>query len=246
MVKRLLYLAAAAVILTAAVCMAAPAWKTDTAAQVILKEYIEAANRYLAEKGEKPVNRLFEMYPTIAVMGITAKDDAETPEDVEITATLLTDRIDQIQLRVSDDPERFSVIATCLIRALYGENISEEDARKAPADLSEKARKTPKNSYEEPIEDLSGRIPRFYYAYYPNQYHDGHNWLQMTIIFPMEAEWNGSEMIIGVPEERGIDPESGASEDYEGYFSSDDYNHYEVFMTATPEPDSAAAEYDFR
>ena len=29
-----------------------------------------------------------------------------------------------------------------------------------------------------------------------------------------------------------------------GYYSSDDYDHFEVFTTATPEPDSAAAEYD--
>ena len=44
----------------------------------------------------------------------------------------------------------------------------------------------------------------------------------------------------------GILEEEEADPDYEGYYSSDDYNHFEVFATATPEPDSAAAEYDFR
>ena len=34
--------------------------------------------------------------------------------------------------------------------------------------------------------------------------------------------------------------------EYEGYFSTDDYTHLEVFTTATPEPGSAAAENDFR
>ena len=246
MVKRIRCLLLAAVIITAVVSAAEPAWKTDTPAQAILKTYIETANQYLAQNGEKAINRIFEIYPTFAVMGITVKDDAEEPEDVEITVTLLSDRIDQLQLRVSDDPDRFSVIASCLIQALYGENITAEEALRAPKELSSKAKKTPSNSYEEPVEELSGRIPRFYYAYYPDQYHDGRNWLQMTIIFPMEAAWNGSEMIIGSPEERGIDPESGVSEDYEGYFSDDEYSHYDVFMTPTPEPDSAAAEYDFR
>ena len=41
-------------------------------------------------------------------------------------------------------------------------------------------------------------------------------------------------------------PEEEADPDYDGYFSTDDYTHLEVFTTATPEPDSAAAEYDFR
>ena len=246
MVRRIWYLVFAAILLTVNLCTAEQAWKTDTPAQSILKAYIESANQFLTENGEKTVNRVFEIYPTIAVLGITEKPDAETPEGVEITATLLNDRIDWLQLRVSDDAERFTVIATCLIRALYGDNITAEDAVKGPSELAAKVKKSQKNSYEEPVEELSGRIPRFYYAYYPNQYHDGRNWLQMTIIFPMEAVWNGNEMIVGTPEERGIDPESGVSEDYEGFFSEDDYTHFEVFVTATPEPDSAAAEYDFR
>ena len=31
---------------------------------------------------------------------------------------------------------------------------------------------------------------------------------------------------------------------FEGYESRDDYSHLEVFTTETPEPDSAAKEYD--
>jgi 2-isopropylmalate synthase len=50
----------------------------------------------------------------------------------------------------------------------------------------------------------------------------------------------------------GIDPELDFSniqevgEAYEGYYSKDDYSHFDIFTTPTPEPDSAAAEYDFR
>ncbi len=244
MVKRIGFLFLAVSLLVSG-ALADIAWKTDTPGQQMLKAYIESANSYLSAEGEKPVNSLFEMYPSIAVMGITDKANAETPENIEITVSLLNDRIDRLQLRVCET-DRFPRVAGALIRALYGENISAENAMKAPEDLAARASKTPRNSYEEPVEELNGRIPRFYYAYYPDQYHDGRNWLQMTLIFPMDAAWNGTEMIIGDPETKGVDPSSGVSEDYEGYFSKDDYTHFEVFSTPTPEPDSAASEYDFR
>jgi hypothetical protein len=246
MVKRIGFLAAAAMILVYTVCHGDMAWKSDTPGQLVLKAYIESVNTYLADEGEMTVNRIFEMYPSLAVLGITNHGDEEAPEGVEITVNLLEERIDRLQLRVSDDPERFSVIASCMIRALYGETISAEDALKTPEELAKKAVQSPFNSYQEPVDELSGRIPRFYYAYYPDQYHDGQNWLQMTVIFPMDTAWNGSEMIIGTPDENTISPVEDAAEDYEGYFSRDEYTHLEVFMTATPEPDSAAAEYDFR
>ena len=51
-------------------------------------------------------------------------------------------------------------------------------------------------------------------------------------------------MILGT-NEQGLSVPDDADQDYEGYYSRDDYNHFEVFSTATPEPDSAAAEYDF-
>jgi hypothetical protein len=37
-------------------------------------------------------------------------------------------------------------------------------------------------------------------------------------------------------------PAPAADEEYEGYFSKDNYNHFEVFASPTPEPDSAAME----
>ena len=67
----------------------------------------------------------------------------------------------------------------------------------------------------------------------------------MTIILPMAGEWDGYGMILGTSDEKEYVDED-ADPDYEGYFREDDYTHFEVFATATPEPDSAAAEYDFR
>ena len=110
-----------------------------------------------------------------------------------------------------------------------------------------KAKKDPQKSFEETVEELQGTTPRVYYAYKPNQYRDGTDWMQMTLIFPMAGAWDGEEgLILGTEEEQGQAPPDDADPDYEGYYSQDDYNHFEVFTTATPEPDSAAAEYDFR
>ena len=66
----------------------------------------------------------------------------------------------------------------------------------------------------------------------------------MTIVFPMEGYWDGYGILSGTEETRGPDTYSDHSADYEGYDSDDDFVHYEVFLTATPEPDSAASELD--
>jgi hypothetical protein len=110
----------------------------------------------------------------------------------------------------------------------------------------QRAASAPETSFEDQVEDLNGTVPYIYYAYYPNQYHDGVSWLQMTIVFPLEGYWDGRETVTGSEVTRGPDNYSDHSEDYEGYDSDDDYTHYEIFSTPTPEPDSAAAELDFR
>ena len=64
----------------------------------------------------------------------------------------------------------------------------------------------------------------------------------MTVIFPLEGTWDGSGVLTAVTATRGPDTWSGNDPGYEGYESQDDYTHLEVFATATPEPESAAAE----
>ena len=216
-------------------------WKTETAGQQVLKLYVENANLALESHGEQPVNSLFEMYQGFAVMGITILDNAETPEGVEITARLFAESINSLEVRVSD-VSRFPVIAAAFLQAMSPETMSWEDALKTPKERATKAAASPQNSYEEPMEDLNGTAPRVFYAYYPNQYQDGVNWMQMTIIFPLEGYWDGYGVINNPEQTKAPDTYSGHSADYEGYFSRDDYSHLDVFMTATPEPDSAAAE----
>ena len=209
-----------------------------------LKKYTENVNRLLTENGEQPVNSLFSNYPSETVMGITTEDNAEIPEGVEITVKMSYDSLMSLQLRVSD-AGRFPVICAALVRALYGDAMTQEEALHTPQERAQRAMQDSLTSFEEPVDELQGTIPRVYYAYYPNQYRDGVNWLQMTLIFPMADAWNGEELILGEEEAYGQAAPDDADPDYEGYYSQDDYTHFEVFATATPEPDSAAAEYDF-
>ena len=90
------------------------------------------------------------------------------------------------------------------------------------------------NDAQDYINEIQGAQPRVYFAYYPDQYKDLHNWLQLTIIFARPG--SGSAPVI-VP---GSTP---APESADGvWLSQDNYNHLEIFASPTPEPDSAAME----
>ena len=243
MVKRIIALLAALLLVSSA--GAGLKWREDTPALKMLKTYTENVNRLLAENGEQPINSLFANYPSETVMGITAEDDAEIPETVEITVEMTYDNLWSLELRVSEI-DRFPVIAAALIRALYGDAMTQAEAIATPEKRAARAKQDPAASFEEPVEEMQGTIPRTYYAYKPNQYRNGVNWMQMTLIFPMAGAWDGEGLITGSEEQRGQAPPEDADPDFEGYYSQDDYRHFEVFTTATPEPDSAAAEYDFR
>ncbi len=216
-------------------------WPEKTEGQKILKQYVETANGFLQEQGEMPINSLFEAYPGFEVFGITDLPDAELPESVEITATLFPDGINSLQVRVSYVP-RFARIAAAFIRALNPE-MTMEEALKTPERRAGKAVDKPENSFEDSIEELNGTVPYIYYAYYPNQYHDGVNWMQMTIVFPMSGYWDGNSPVNGETATKGPDTYSDHAEDYEGYYSQDDYVHYDYFTTPTPEPDSAVNDW---
>ena len=247
MVKRaiLAILAACIMMVPAASAME---WKEETPAQSVLKQYIEAVNGCLAEQGESGINRIFEMYTGIAVFGITADAGAESPEGIEITVTMYYDTLNILELRMNDTG-RFAAVAASMIKALYGEQMTWEEALKTPSERVKRAAGAPGNSFKEEIDELNGTIPRVYYAYYPDQYRDGADWIQMTLVFPMAGTWDGTGILIVNEGQSGAkvnDRDEDMSEDYEGYYSEDDYSHLEVFTTPTPEPDSAAAEYDFR
>ena len=249
MVRRILCvtLAAAVFLLLPVIALADLKWQEETPAMTTLKNYTLKVNEILEEHGESPVNTIFANFPQQTVMGITAEDNAEIPEDVEITVLLYYDTIDRLELRVSDTG-RFPVIAASFIKALYGDTVTWEDALRVPTERAQRAEKDPTSSFEEKVEELNATKPQFFYEYEPNPYHNDVNWLQLTIVFPLDGSWDGEGMILGTEEEHGsqYSAEDEPDPDYDGYFSVDDYTHLEYFVTPTPEPDSAAAEYDFR
>lgn len=203
-----------------------------TAGQAELKAYIELVNQNQSLQSRGWVNSLFECYPTFATMGMTSLDMAEIPEGVELTFTMEGGHLDTLQLRVND-PTRFAALAASCIQAASPDVTTLEAALKDPAYHAGKAIEAPGNSFEDTVDTLNGPAPRVYYAYYPNQYRDGVNWLQMTLIFPLPGYGEAAVAATSTP----APADSGL--EYEGY-DYDGGTHLEIFTTPTPEPDSPA------
>ena len=226
--------------------------KDNTPAQKMLQTYIGNVNTFLAENGEMELNRIFDQQNTEAELGITTTEDDYEP-DVVVDVYMRYDSLYYLVLRVND-AGRFPAIAAAFLRALNPETMTREESLKVPAERAQKAAANPDNSFvdhefdiyaEKEQEILNAEKPQSYYAYYPNQYHNGENWLQLMIIFPMEGYRNGEDGIISdEAQPKTQAPDEGQDAEYEGYYASDDFEHFRVFTTATPEPDSAAAEYD--
>ncbi len=219
------------------------AWPdTLTSGQAALRNYVETVNMCLTERQAGVIDMQYELYSTFASMGM---DGAETPEKVEMYFILGEEGLHSLTLRVCDADQFELVAAACLSSASSA--ILWEDALELTASYAQVMRsdlqsrqanpEAMTNSFEEEVNELQGSQPQAYFAYYPNQYGDGKDWLQMTLIFARPgSEDTGLSLAGATPP-----PQTGDTE-YEGYFSQDNYTHLEVFATATPEPDSAAME----
>lgn len=238
--KRLIRIAALLLTLMLPVCAAADiAWPAFTTnGQKALKAYIERVNENLISLNRQPVNSLFEMYTFTATLGVTGMDMAEVPEQVELGFTLYTETLNTLTLRVSDLPA-FPDIAAACIYAAAPDAITLEGARREPAAYLKQVQKTPENSFRDEVDTLNGDQVRTYYAYQPNPYHDNVNWIEMTLIFPIGGVAEAGVALTPVPENPQVNQE------YEGYYQPPDgANHFEVFVTNTPEPDSPAGGWD--
>ena len=247
MVIRRIFLLIAVLILACGAASADIEWPEETTGEKVLKQYIESVNGFLVQQGEMPINRGFEIYPLFAVLGITSADDADIPEDVEITVRMSNDSLDSLELIVRDVP-RFPAIASSFLRALFQDSAAASNELSVPAQKTQQALGNPDTSFGEDIHEEKGNAPRIYYNYYPGDVYGSYRdkWLMMTIIFPYPDAWDGSDILTVRDEEYVYIPDEEIGEAYEGYFSSDEYSHFDLFTTPTPEPDSAAAEYDLR
>ncbi|MBE5803848.1 MAG: hypothetical protein E7316_04980 [Clostridiales bacterium] len=233
MVKRICALVCA--LLLPASSLAEIIWPEPlTEGQAALKSYIELVNQNQSQQNRGWVNSLFECYPTFAALGMTTQDMAEIPEGVELSFTMENGYLDTLQLRVND-PSRFPTLAASCIQAASPTAITLEEALADPAAYADKALKNPNDSFEDPLDTLNGLTPRVYYAYYPNQYRDGTDWLQMTLVFAMPGAADAAMTVTPTPPPADTEQEYDLT-DYDGG------THLEVFTTATPEPDSPAGE----
>lgn len=238
MTKRILALLCA--LLLPAAALADIVWPTPPSeGQAELQAYIDLVNQNQAQQNQQPVNSLFECYPTFASLGITAQDMAEIPEGVEMTFTLEDGHLDTLTLRVSS-PGSFAALAASCIQAASPE-ATLEDVLTDPTYHAECATNSPNNSFEDAVELANGLTPRVYYAYYPNQYKDGVDWLQMILIFPMPGAEGSSLSATPTPDAGSTWHDEEYDSDYGGY-EYDGGTHLEIFTTATPEPDSPAGE----
>lgn len=234
--KKLAALLLCLMLLTTAI--AEIAWPASlTSGQARLRSYVEDVNLTLTQLGGGTIDMQYELYSTFASMGMNG---ADAPETVEMYFLLGDAGLHSLTLRICDADQFELVAAACL--ASSSAAISVDSARELTAKYAAVMRKDQANpdamthSFEEDVIDLQGSQPRAYFAYYPNQYGDGKSWLQMTLIF---ARPGSEDAGLGVAD---ATPAPNTDEEYEGYFSQDNYTHLEVFATPTPEPDSAAME----
>ncbi len=210
---------------------------TLTTGQARLRNYVDTVNLTLSQLGGSAIDMKYELYSTFASLGM---DGADAPETVEMYFLLGEAGLHSLTLRICDADKFETVAAACL--SASSSAISVDSARELTGKYAAIMRQDQANtdamthSFEEDVVDLQGSQPRAYFAYYPNQYGDGKSWLQMTLIFARPGSEDAGLSLADAT------PAPNTDEEYEGYFSQDNYTHLEVFASPTPEPDSAAME----
>ncbi|MBQ2953630.1 MAG: hypothetical protein IJE07_08750 [Clostridia bacterium] len=203
-----------------------------------LRSYIGHVNQTLSTTGGGAIDVLHGLYPTFADLGM---DGLELPDDpfaeydpqAEISVVYGEEGLHSLTLRMQN-PDRFALVAAACIQAASPEAIPLDTATGIASAYASRVRSDPSRGFEETINDVQSAQPRVYFAYYPDQYKDLHNWLQLTIIFARPGSAPASVIVPGSTP--APDAQDGV------WLSQDNYNHLEVFPSATPEPDSAAME----
>ncbi len=220
-----------------------------TAGQTALKEYVEAANANLVRLGEPPINSLFECWPAYAGLGITAEDGQEAPDqpgDIQIDVTLNEGGVLYLQIEMTD-LERFPLVAAALIQAASHGTMSLEDARALLNDCMGRVADHPEYSFAGTPDYAQGDVPRAYFSYNIDVYgQEDVDSLSMTLVFARPGADGAavSAPVPGVTEATPPPSNEDGNENWVGYFQPDDgAEHFELFVTPTPEPDSAVYPY---
>lgn len=247
--------AALLVLMTMLVCAVAWAsgdidWDTPAAGQNLsgnaavemLKDYIRRVNETLISSGAGKIDPCYELYPTFASLGLNG---AEFAQHAEITVNMNATGITSLVLRM-DNLTNFALIGGALVQQTSPNSITLDEAVSAVQAYVRKVQESNGNGVVESFEEqpilLQGTQTRLYGAYYPNQYHDNANWMQLTIIFPQPGSVDGGLLLNNDAGPTATPDPDG--DEISGYFPFDGFqdSHLEVFVTPTPEPDSAAME----
>ena len=247
--------AALLVLMTMLVCAVAWAsgdidWDTPAAGQNLsgnaavemLKDYIRRVNETLISSGAGKIDPCYELYPTFASLGLNG---AEFAQHAEITVNMNATGITSLVLRM-DNLTSFALIGGALVQQTSPNSITLDEAVSAVQAYVRKVQESNGNGVVESFEEQpilsQGTQTRLYGAYYPNQYHDNANWMQLTIIFPQPGSVDGGLLLNNDAGPTATPDPDG--DEISGYFPFDGFqdSHLEVFVTPTPEPDSAAME----
>lgn len=202
----------------------------DGAGDSALYAYIQGVNETLLTLSAGQIDVLYECYPSFATFG---RNGAELPDDFEMMIERDEAGLTGLTLRMTDLTAFVAVAAACIHQA-SPEAISLTEAMASAQGYVNLALASPEDSFEETIYPAQGEQPRIYGAYYPNQYHDRRNWMQLTLIFALPGSGDQGLLVVATP---------APPEPTEGYFPYDGYNdHLSVYTSPTPEPDSAAME----
>lgn len=224
-------------------CAAALVWpEQPTAGQLALMAWTERANDALRQQQAPPINSVLECYPGFAVLGVTAEDNADATENVEIEIILSESGPIRIDVR-TNDLGAFPALAAACVTAC--EPASDAAAvRRAADEYVSRARKNPNNSFGDAIDSWQGDSLRIYYTYNAEQYVIGYDgdgravydrWITLTLIPPRDG--SGGAVVTPQPtrEPDESNPYDGDPE-YVGYNPEDEFTHLEVFVSPTPEP----------
>lgn len=188
--KRRLTALLCALLLCASAAQAALDWPVlTTQGQQTVQAYVQRVNDNLATLGMPMVNSLFEAYPAMMNFGITGQDNGEIPEGVELNFVLSGNVVTSLMVRTTS-VELFAPLVGSCIQAAEPDRLLEE-ALTVPAEKAALVQQAPGNSFEDAMGDtdwLQGDVLRVYYAYRPDEYHDGNNWLQAVLVFPRAGE----------------------------------------------------------
>ena len=230
-------------------CSAAHAlvWPDNmTANEQALEEYIRKVNLVLDKLGGEQINSVFECYDSFASLGITSVSDADQPESVEITFSMGRG-LESVEVS-SSSTYGFDNLCAAFIAVAAGDEEHAAQYLSDPKAYINRVNKSPSTSFSDDVVLARSEKARVYWAYTPNSYADsgsylsafgdGNAWLTMTLIFPLEGDDAGVE-VTPVPRKEQETVRDGSDDDGD-YTPYDEGTHFEIFLTPTPEPDSAA------